>query len=73
MIQETVASLPVPALKAIYELLMEAFYVEVPYSDPLEMAQAAVDRQKTCISKTLDLLDAHCPLLTPLPEEEPEP
>lgn len=69
----TEVHIPTPVIKCIYTVLMHAFYVEVPYSDdPLEMAQAAIDRQKADIAQVLDLLDKHCPLLLDL-REEPAP
>ena len=73
MTHQMQTTIPIPALKSIYTILLEGFYVEVPYSDdPLEMAQAAIDRQKKSISQALDILHKHCPLVLD-PEKEPEP
>lgn len=58
---ETCKMVPVSAVKQIYETLLEAFEVEVPYhDDPLEMAQCAIFRQKEAIAHVLALMVQHC-------------
>lgn len=64
MTLETETSIPTPVIKSIHTILLQAFDVKVPYSDdPLEMAQAAIDRQKDGISQILDLIQKHYPWL----------